>query len=205
MIHFENKPHQSWKYKHHIQATFSDSLKSNLGICCHSHLLVMEYLIFYPVFRYFLYDLAVKFHNLLDILYSSTCFYSWWSKWSYIRKRWRRSQMTWDRNCDLKNKTKQNSGQLHQDLDCQAEELSTDLVGALVPLHFLFHYCFIVWMSCLHFWALDLSYLGLWFQGHSELTRKVQPKRWQMEYEQENKKGLFFIVHFMQLRETLQF
>ena len=60
-------------------------------------------------------------------------------------------------------------------------------------------------MLCLHFWALYLSYLDLWFQGHSELTKKIQPKRWQMEYEQENKKGLFLMVHLMQLRETLQF
>lgn len=60
MIHFENKPHQSWKYKHHIQATFSGSLKSKLGICCHSDLSVMEYLIFYPVFHYFLYYFTVK-------------------------------------------------------------------------------------------------------------------------------------------------
>lgn len=112
--------------------------------------------------------------------------------------------MKWEtETCDLKRK--QNNGQLQKDLGCQVEELRTDLVGTLVPLHFLFHYCFFVWMFCLHFWALDLSCLDLWFQGHSELTKKVQLKCWQMEYEQENKKGLFLIVHVMQLRETLQF
>ena len=109
MIHFENKPHQSGKYKHHTQATFSGSLKSNLGICCHSDLSVMEYLIFYPIFHYFYITLQsnLLFHNLLNILYSSTCFFSWQSKWSYIRKRQRRSQMKWDRNLWPEKKTKQ--------------------------------------------------------------------------------------------------
>lgn len=51
--------------------------------------------------------------------------------------------MKWEtETCDLKRK--QNNGQLQKDLCCQVEELRTDLVGTLVPLHFLFHYCFFV-------------------------------------------------------------